>query len=147
MGCKGESPYPYHVKSFSGPCSEFGLDHSVEHSNDSAISMVGQYIRTVLEQKAIPDSTARCLVFRWMNPVCLAPTDFDSIFAVTEVVEPIFYNPGKVDVAFPNGTRIRFCLDRAVYKLAGDSTDELACSKSHGTYQDWMARRIAECGR
>ena len=147
MGCKGESPYPYHVRSFTNACREKSISRMGGFSNDSAIALAGRYVALVRERKALPDSTAECALFREIDPVCLTPSDFDSVFAVTDAREFFYRTPGNVDLAFPDGTKIRFCYNLVVYKMAGDTSDEAGCLVDFHYLQEWKAKRKANCGK
>jgi hypothetical protein len=147
VGCSEKPAQKYSLGSFSAVCREKGMGLIGGYPRDSAISLAGRYARLASEQGRIPGHDAECLLFRMIDPVCVEPSTFSSEFSVTGFSEAAFRNPGYLDLQFSNGAKVRFCFNRLVYRLAGDSTDDGGCANDFQGLESWISARKSRCGK
>ncbi len=146
VGCSEKPAQKYSLGSFSALCREKGMGLIGGYPRDSAISLAGRYARLALEQGTLPGQDAECRLFRVIDPVCIEPSTFSSEFVVTGFSEAVFRNPGYLDLRFSNGAKVRFCFNKLVYKLAGDSTDAGGCANDFQGLESWISARKSGCG-
>ena len=145
-GCSGTSDSKYSLRSFSAVCREKGMGSIGGYTRDSAVSLAGRYARLSSEQGTLPGQDAECRLFRVIDPVCIEPSTFSSEFVVTDYSEAVFRDPGYLDLRFSNGEKVRFCFNRLVYRLVGDSTDEGGCATDFQGLDAWISARKSQCG-
>ncbi|MBK9579458.1 MAG: hypothetical protein IPK50_16430 [Fibrobacterota bacterium] len=145
VGCSKEPPQEYSLGSFNGVCREKGMGMIAGYPRDSAISLAGRYARLASENGAFPGQDAECRLFRVLEPVCVQPSTFSPDFVVVGFSEAAYRNPGFLDLRFSNGSMVRFCFNRLVYRLAGDSTDDGGCANDFQGLEGWIAARKTRC--
>jgi hypothetical protein len=120
LSCGRHTPKQYSFSDFSSFSFTNPDFVSQKYCTDEsqAMAIAGSYIYATITEHAFPTDRARWAGLACFTPLCLTPTDFDSIFTFSGYIGGWQDTPCQIDVNFGNGKTVKFCFVDIIYDTA-----------------------------